>query len=168
MKNVFFALAFLGLSAVSAQAVEVGDISPCMHVDQILPDGTELNNECINDPISTEHKYTLLDFSSTTCHWCNVNHPNLVKIAADFANTTTVRVLYTDRNEAVARQYVADHKDTHQFPVGFDPTRKASKAFDIPGTPTMFVVDRGSKIIYKHVGALKAEDMAELSALLSQ
>ena len=169
MKNLLWiAFLALGLNLNGAHALEVGDISPCMHVDQVLPDGTELSNECVNDPVSTDHKYTLLDFSSTTCYWCSVNHPNLVKISQNHAATTTVRVLYTDRNEAVARKYLADNKEKHPFPVGFDPTRKASKAFGIPGTPTMFVVDRGSKIIYKHVGVLTEADMAALSTLLSQ
>lgn len=153
--------------AYSASALEVGETAPCVVLDQVQADGSNTEG-CIRDVINENHRYTLIEFFSTTCSACAENLPKVSALSEDVQGTTTVRLVSIDRNEANVRTYVNQHRDLINFPVAFDVNRDAKRAYDITQTPTLFVLDRQNVVHYKHTGVLSDADLVHLRQLLSQ
>ena len=109
----------------------------------------------------------MIEFSSITCGYCEMNVGPFNKLAQEISATTTSRIIEVDRDEAAVRQYVASHKADMKVPLGLDMNRDADHAYGIEGTPTTYVLDSNNKVIYIHLGGpFEDADIAAIKALV--
>jgi thioredoxin-related protein len=158
--------AAISIASPAALALEVGDQAACVELDAVLPDGTH-EEQCIHSMKSTQ-SYVLIDFSSTTCYWCDKNLPLVNQLATELDQKMNTREVLIDKNiNAVLPAYLTKHKDLLTFAVALDPTRVATKAYGVTATPTMFLVGPDVKIVAKYIGLLSQENMDEIRKIVN-
>lgn len=160
MKILMALAVVLGLSA-TVSAAEVGDTVPCVTLNNVYPDGSE-KVECIHG----EGGISVVEFFQVNCGPCRRNLPTFSALATDLAGQASFRMVGIDRKESMTRDYMSQRAEFFHFPVALDTNRKATKAFKIPGTPTLFIINAQDEVIYKHVGGLRPQDVADITALL--
>lgn len=154
------------LSAPHAFALNVGDDAPCVVLEQQLVSGEQVEG-CIRDQLKPEtQEFTLLDFSSIYCSTCEANLPTLSQLALDIDATTTTRKVTIDRSKEAVKEYLEEKGELITFPVAFDTDRDAKAAYHVVSTPTLFILNKENKVIYKHRGLLKDEDVREIKELV--
>ena len=103
----------------------------------------------------------LVTFWAPDCAISERNIPSLSQLEKQFANEAfeivAVAMPYSEEKEI--GEYVAKNKVG--YPVAFDRTGTTSDAF--PGvrfTPTTFLIDGNSNIVWKHIGKLRTAEFA--------
>lgn len=64
-------------------------------------------------------------------------------------------------------EFLNRHGDPYSS-IGMDPEGRMQLAFGSTGVPETFVIDGRGRIIHQHIGAIEAEDVPELLALLER
>lgn len=149
-----------------ARELEVGDSVPAITLEALLPNETKETQD-VTAPAAGQ-RFTLISFFQTQCSYCIQDLPHLAELSRDTATTTTTRLIGIDRSEDAIRAFVHEHRIHIQFPVGLDLNRVAKRAFDIPGTPTTFVLDANRKIIFKTIGVITDEEAATIRTLTQE
>ncbi|TVQ86213.1 MAG: TlpA family protein disulfide reductase [Deltaproteobacteria bacterium] len=107
---------------------------------------------------SLKGRPVVINFWSTWCQPCKVEHPLLQRAPALYPDVAFVGVLYQDKPEA-ARSYLK------RAPVDYaqlvDPAGKVAIAYGVTGVPETFFIDPHGRITHKLARALTAEDLAE-------
>lgn len=163
MKTLIFSLVTMTMS-LSAHALEVGDATPCVVLNQIASNGSE-REACIREP-NAQGQVKVLEFFSAFCSDCAKNLPKFSSLHSKFGSQATFRLVGVDRSEKALRDYVANHKNLILFETALDTNREALRAFEVTATPTIFVLDAEDRIVYKHVGVLGSQDIEELSKVI--
>lgn len=110
-----------------------------------------------------DNKPFLVNFFASWCVTCRAEQ----RVLAAFAEKTAVPVYGIDYKDT--RKDVAAWLDRHGNPfraTGFDAEGRVAIDFGVYGVPETFLVDGHGIIRYKHVGALKQEDMDTVFAPL--
>jgi thiol-disulfide isomerase/thioredoxin len=129
--------------------------------DAGIPVGTKAPAVTINDldgkPVDLGallgKKPVLIEFWATWCALCKALLPQLEavrKAYGDRIELVGVNVTVNDSKGRVAR-YLAEHKPP--FRVLYDEKGVGARAFDVPGTSYIVVVDRGGRVVYTGSGA---------------
>ncbi|MFZ5930621.1 MAG: DsbE family thiol:disulfide interchange protein [Pseudomonadota bacterium] len=101
---------------------------------------------------------TLLNVWASWCGPCRIEHPQLMEIA----NTTDVRMIglnYKD-DPAKALAFLKQLGDPFAS-VGADRTGRVAIEWGVYGVPETFLIDGKGRIVMKHVGPLRPEDIPE-------
>ncbi len=100
----------------------------------------------------------LVNFFASWCVACRVEHPLLNQLTED-GTVPVYGINYKDKPEDARRwlerlgdPYVRSGAD-HDGRVGID--------WGVYGLPESFVVDRDGRIVYKHIGPIRPEDLEE-------
>jgi thiol-disulfide isomerase/thioredoxin len=107
------------------------------------------------------NKIVLLDFFATWCPPCKAEIPNLVRLQEDYKNDFVVISILLEEmktNEEIIdfiKSFNINYTITNS-PDNFD---LAKSLGGIKSIPTMFLVDRNSKIFQKYVGLVPSEMM---------
>ncbi len=168
MKNSIQLLSLYILLAITPnflQAVEVGDSAPCVVLDQIIPNESDMTG-CIREPFSNDQDYTILEFSSIFCGDCHKSLPYLSELAEDVNHRATTRMVTIDRNEKMVRRYVSRNRELINFPVALDSMRDAKQSYSVVRTPTYFVLDRNQTILYRKAGPLTNKDVEAIKDIV--
>lgn len=119
---------------------------------------------------ATAGKVVLVDFWASWCVQCESSFAALNRLHAKYESKGLVIVgLSVDEEEAGFKAFVAKHKPA--FSVALDSAHKAAGAFNPPGMPTSYLVDRKGVIRYLHKGFKKsteAEYTKEIEELLAK
>ncbi len=110
-----------------------------------------------------DNKPFLVNFFASWCVTCKGEQ----HVLADFSRKTDIVVYGIDYKDT--RKDVADWLEKHGNPftaTGFDAEGRVAIDFGVYGVPETFLVDGHGIIRYKHVGALKQEDMDTVFAPL--
>jgi peroxiredoxin len=98
-------------------------------------------------------KKLVVAFWASWCGPCRLEMPNLIQFykrnhsdASDFE----VLAVSIDEDPKDAENFATSMK--LNFPVLIDPRQKIANAYEVDGIPTMFVIDKGGKVIYGHAG----------------
>ncbi len=95
----------------------------------------------------------LLNLWATWCQPCLREMPSLVALQQRFGTSLTVLALSEDRGGAdVVRPFVDKH-GLDKLKVYLDPKSAATKAFDVRGLPSSFLIDASGKVVGKVEGA---------------
>lgn len=110
-----------------------------------------------------EGKPFLVNFFASWCVTCKDEQ----RVLADFSEETGIAVYginYKDTKDA-AGKWLARHGNPFRA-TGFDAAGRVAIDFGVYGVPETFLVDGAGIIRYKHVGALRREDMDTVFAPL--
>jgi cytochrome c biogenesis protein CcmG/thiol:disulfide interchange protein DsbE len=104
-----------------------------------------------------EGKVSLVNVFASWCAPCRVEHPILMKLAAE--GIPIYGINYKDKPEDALR-FLAELGDPYKR-VGADGTGRTSIDWGVYGYPETFIVDRTGRIRYKHIGPIMPQHLAE-------
>ena len=114
---------------------------------------------------------TVVDFWATWCAPCRASMPRVQKVYDDYRprgvdlySVDMVEGSPGDR-EPMVREFMLQNR--LNFPVVLD-DESASTAFSVESLPTMLVLDRAGKVIWRHVGMLDAIEERSLRGVLDK
>lgn len=160
-------LVILGLAALAAFTVLItwraevlettlhGDSEQPALVDKPAPNfsASTIDGRTVSLADFRGQKNVVISFWASWCGPCRIEMPALVQFykknhteASDFE----LLAVSIDEDPKDATDFATAQKLL--FPVLLDSRHKVADAYDIDGIPTMFVVDKGGKIIYGHSG----------------
>ncbi|WP_133364944.1 DsbE family thiol:disulfide interchange protein [Qipengyuania sediminis] len=105
----------------------------------------------------------LLNIWASWCLPCIAEAPQLAALAARGAPIYGIAT--RDRPEDVAR-FLARHGNPYRA-IGADDLSDVQLALGSSGVPETFVIDRNGKIVYQHIGDIRAEHVPMLMAMLA-
>jgi len=108
---------------------------------------------------------TLVNVWASWCVPCRAEHPVLTRFA-EAEGIAVVGINHKDKPDA-ARRFLSELGNPFRR-IGADPDGRASIEWGVYGVPETFVVDRGGRIRYRHVGAIGPQDVAPLLALVKR
>jgi len=162
--GIFFSAVVLLLGTPATQALEVGDIGPCVVLEDIQPDGST-KDQCIRTP-RVKGQHVLLEFFSPVCEDCVENLHNLNVLAKDTYSTATTRMVGIDKSKPALLKFIQDHLAQIDVPVSLDLERQAQRAYGVTSIPVLFVLNSKNRIVYKHTGVLTPESEAAIKQLV--
>ena len=115
-------------------------------------------------------KVTLIDFWATWCGPCRKTMPKVQQLYTDYTpRGMDLFSVDTDDagpdREALVKEYLLSNR--YSFPVVLD-DRSAEAAFRITSYPTMLLLGKDGKVIWRHVGVLNTDEELGLRALLDR
>jgi thiol-disulfide isomerase/thioredoxin len=147
--GVLAALLWLGWAGtVAAQfeaGIPVGSKAPAVVINDLEGKPVELATVIGKKPV-------LLEFWATWCSLCKVLLPQLEALRSRYGDRLAligVNVTVNDSKSRV-RRYLAEHKPPFQ-PL-YDDRGAGARAFDVPGTSFIVVLDRHGTVVYTGSG----------------
>jgi thiol-disulfide isomerase/thioredoxin len=114
-------------------------------------------------------KVTLVDFWATWCAPCRASMPRVQKVWSDYAprGLDLLSVDTDDGNdrEPVVKEFLLQNQLT--FPVVLD-DGSGQNAFHVSGLPTMVLVGKDGKVVWRHEGILGSNEEQHLRSALDQ
>ncbi|HZI84715.1 MAG TPA: TlpA disulfide reductase family protein [Casimicrobiaceae bacterium] len=105
-------------------------------------------------------KVVYLDFWASWCAPCRESFPFMNGLQRDLAGKgLEIIAISVDKNEEDARRFLAGHPA--QFALGLDTAAACPAAYQLPGMPTSFLIDRAGVIRAVHAG-FRSGDAAEI------
>lgn len=97
-----------------------------------------------------KEKIVVLDFWVMWCEECRRELPKLQRIHEKYgpAGVKVVGIHLEEKDPAKIRQFVKNAGIT--YPILFDPEELSADTFAIPGTPSIYLIDRQGAIIRKY------------------
>jgi peroxiredoxin len=134
----------LGL-APAASAVEVGEEAPAFSLPRLTGAGT------LGSAPARGKRAQLVVFWSAHCGSCRLEAPHVARLARQLKGKPVELVaIHVDDTADSARRFLKQRGLS--YPVAFDATGETATAYDIPGTPAVYLVDsRGIVRYHSHV-----------------
>ena len=161
-------LAMLGLATIAVIAprvalaqdmgIKVGAAAPTAAVESLDGKAMDLGTMYRDRPV-------VLEFWATWCPLCKKLEPAMQAAREKYNGTVEFVSVGVSSNQSAAKQkaYVKKQQMGGQFV--FDKEGAAMKAFDVPHTSYVVVVDKGGKVVYTGVGPEQDIDAAVQKAL---
>lgn len=104
-------------------------------------------------------KLTILDFWATWCGPCVRSIPELIKISADYEGKGVSLVGINEdgpRNLSKVKPFVKARKIS--YPVVIDGDGDMMQSYDVSSLPTLIIVDKKGKELYRHEGFFPGDE----------
>ena len=127
-------------------------------------DNLNLNVEIIDHKIIFKdypEKIVLLNFFATWCPPCKAEIPNLIDLQNKYANDFKVIsiLLEKDKTNEEINEFINRYKINYQVTNSEENFAFSKGLGEIKSIPTMFMIDKNSKIFQKYVGIVPVEMM---------
>ena len=125
-----------------------------------------LNGDAVSLADYRGKKTVVVSYWASWCGPCKVELPELREFYQRYRKADAnfeILAISIDEQKADAEKYAEAEK--LPFPVLLDPQSKTAEAYSVEGIPTMFVIDKGGKIVHAHAGlgqAMQIQLMGEL------
>ena len=110
-----------------------------------------INKQGILSNKSLPHRPLLINIWATWCYACQIEYPQLMKIARD-EHTPIYSIVYKD-NAAKVQQWFKKYGNPYVL-TGDDANGNVAIDLGVYGTPETFVIDANGKVVYKHIGVI--------------
>ncbi len=110
-------------------------------------------------------KWVMLNFWASWCGACRTEHATLVQAGKDFANTPNIALIginYKDQKEKALR--FLKRLGAFPYPSGQDPRGRTGIDYGVYGLPETYFINPEGKIFFRHVGAIKLEQIKKAFA----
>ena len=160
MSPLIFALPFLCWLTVGVAApmqIPVPELSydltklktPVKAPEFTLPD---MDNE-MHSLKDYSGKVIMLNFWATWCPPCRREMPSMEAVYQTFKGQPFVVIAINEwESEEVVFPYLGQLQVFPTFPILFDQNGDISKAYNVKGLPTTFVIDKKGQIVYRAIG----------------
>lgn len=169
--NKFFLCLFASFLFVPVPPVfayEVGDTVTCVRLPEVFHptrDAQEVVG-CLEGQESSEQSFTMLEFFTVNCGYCTQNLPAFAQLAQDISETTTSRFVSLTKERSQLNSYIERHSEHMVAPVMQDERREASRYYDVRAVPTLYVINKNQKVVFKKLGMLKEQDIEQIRNLV--
>lgn len=141
-------VALFGATPAQAQfdaGIPVGSKAPAIII-------ADLDGKPVNLGTVIGKKPVLLEFWATWCPICKALLPQLERVHLAFGDRVELFGINVTVNDSKSRirRYLAEHHPP--FRVLFDDKGVGTRAYDVPGTSFIVVVDPGGKVVYTGSG----------------
>jgi thiol-disulfide isomerase/thioredoxin len=114
-------------------------------------------------------KVTLVDFWATWCAPCRASMPRVQKLWSDYQQRG-LDLFSVDTDDGsdrgpMVKEFLLQNQLT--FPVVLDDGR-GQNAFHVSGLPTMLLIGKDGKVVWRHEGLLGSREEASLRSLLDE
>ncbi len=105
-------------------------------------------------------KPMLIEFWATWCEFCEALEPTMKSVYAKYGNQVRFDAIAVNVNQSPSRveRHVKDR--SLAYPVHFDASGAATRAYDVPATSFVVIIDRHGKVAYTGVGDKQNLDAA--------
>ena len=122
------------------------------------------NDDLISDEILRQNEFTLINFFSSWCAPCRLEHKYLIKLAKQNKDIEILGINFKDkRNNALS--FLNELSDPYNF-VAQDIDGKASILFGIYGIPESILINKDLTIIKKIVGPIDQKQFEDILKLI--
>jgi cytochrome c biogenesis protein CcmG, thiol:disulfide interchange protein DsbE len=144
-------------TAATSTVVDVGTMMPAYSAASL--DGTTF------DVAAERGNVMLINLWATWCGPCRFEIPELQKLHDEHGSRRfkVVGVSVDEGAPKIVQEFVDQQKMT--YPVVHDPEGKLAVLLDTTILPTSVIVDRTGKVVWKHLGIVRATDAEMLKAL---
>lgn len=104
-------------------------------------------------------KPVILNFWSTWCQPCKLEHPLLLAAPAQYPDVVFLGAVYADE-PAAARMFLKRGGQT--YPQLLDPGGRVAIDYGVAGVPETYFINAGGTIIHKQIGPLDEDSLAWL------
>lgn len=105
-------------------------------------------------------KAVVIDFWATWCGPCRAEAPIINRLAERYKDKGVVVLGVNTDDAAKAKQFARDRNLS--FPIGFDGSDAAQRAYNVTGLPTLVVVSKTGKIVAIRTGVTSESDLQAL------
>ena len=102
-------------------------------------------------------KPVVINFWSTWCQPCKIEHPLLLRAPDMYPDVTFLGVIYSD-DASKAKQYLKRAGSAYRHLD--DPEGRAAIDYGVAGVPETFFIDTRGTLVHKHTGALTPTALA--------
>ena len=151
------------LGAVTASAVELGQVAPEARGERLLYDQTL-------DLADLRGKTVLLDFWASWCGPCKQSLPMLDQLRSDlvaggYPDLFEIVAVNLDENPEAARRFLKRYPVS--YPVIADPEASLAAVYKIPTMPTSFIINPQGVVTWRHEG-FRPSEISEIRKQLVQ
>ena len=156
-----FALSFAAPTALAAQdmGIKVGTIAPSAAVESLDGKAMDLGTMYGEMPV-------VLEFWATWCPLCKKLEPAMQSARAKYAGKVQFVSVGVPSNQSAEKQKAYADKAGLGGQFVFDKSGAAMKAFAVPHTSYVVVIDKAGKVVYTGVGAEQDIDAAVMKAMV--
>jgi cytochrome c biogenesis protein CcmG/thiol:disulfide interchange protein DsbE len=128
-----------------------------VNADAIAPDFTLPTHDGTEITLShLKGKVVYLDFWASWCGPCRQSFPWLNELRAkNSPEDLQIIAVNLDSDQALAKKFLS--KLPANFTVAYDPKGTVAEAYQLPGMPTSFLIDRNGLVVSRHIGFLKQD-----------
>jgi len=171
----FVSLAAVAFAAVAGSAhvaiaqtdegIALGATAPAIVVSSLAGQSVRLTPGGATPAESRIAQPMIVEFWATWCEFCERLEPAMRSAYAKYGTRVQFAAIAVNVNQSVTR--VARHAEERKlaYPVYYDASGAATRAFEVAATSFVVVVDRSGKVVYTGVGDHQDLDAAIRRAL---
>jgi len=126
---------------------------------------TKLGDDSVISLDDYKGKWVMVNFWASWCGACRTEHSTLVQAGKDFAtaqNIVLIGINYKDQKEKALR--FLKRLGAFPYPSGQDPRGRTGIDYGVYGLPETYFINPEGKIFFRHVGAIKLEQIKKAFA----
>lgn len=141
--------------AQEAGGIEVGAAAPVVTAQEVAGRSVKLD--------AIGHTPALIEFWATWCPYCQKLEPRMKAVFRKYGARVRFYAVAVNVNESPARvgRYVTAH--ALPYPILYDASGEATRAYDVPATSFVVITDAAGRVAYTGLG-----DAQELDAALAR